>query len=1202
MYTKRWILLIISLLGLQVISAQTTEKNQLLWRINHPDLPQSSYLYGTMHVRDNRAFNFSDSVLAALYRCEVYAMEIHPEDAIEKLLTNMDAFQHPKISDVLDAETYQKLQDRFQAEMNISLDQIRVNQLDLLEDLLGESKPDTADKTTFVDAYLYELAIGWEKRAVGLENIDEHIGTVMESQAPDPGELSEYLLYRLESQEKESYLESLKAIYEKGDLEAIDKWIAEKYQDDETGERIKDFDLIARNYIQADSIASLARLAPTFAAVGAAHLPGSEGVIEILRKKGFTLTPVKATFTGLKDYYEKLPRKEKTWKMVDMPLFGYRMEVPIKPVPMEIDALQEVNSSTQMTFDLGTGVFYGVVCFVSPRVLKPAVTYRRLAKTYLEETEQFKNAVLVDSSTFFIHELSGREMAFTFGKGSEVFFMKMRMLVDEKMMYVLFSGLPGLPQDHPDMDRFFDRFELRPIRPPSFVEISDPKLAFSVDMLENSRRQVESEETEDSDGDMALVRTELYLAEHPETGTAYAVSTSMYPAGYIFQEDSAMLAGVREEGIANLNASEIRLDTSYLFDGHACVEISFDKCKLRGAKGWMRFITRGTRLYSMVALYMDDNELEQVERFKNSFHLLPYRYKPTSFWTTYEDSITGFAALFPNPPQVEDFGDEDIRKASASLWTDYSEESSYYYTAMDSGSSISYGMIVNQYTDLTEFEHPDSLNKAMVQAVFETMARPASNIDTIEVGMGEAAAREYVASVEGSQTHLRVRCITRGRTYFLQWAYLPEDYLHGEGADAFFSRLDISKVSADGDLFSDKLPLILERLSDSDTLSAALARRALYTCSLEADDSTALLAAFEKQYPLPTNENQDLTEAIISQELANLGVKSMASIAKKQYLRLVDHPASQAELLRNLASLDTDEAGSIFFDLLNNHPPSSFTYAINSGLSTMLDQGARAELRKTALNLVEKTDWLEDMLYFYVRAADSGLISIDSIAVIKQFVLDKVDAQIDSLKWFQKNANEDSYFSYYEYYNILRAVNFLQKDKKLLKKLAKLDGLVADDIYTKNLIMEVMLDAGEAPSRETITLMASSIYWQTDLVEALERYGQTNLLPDSLKSQEKIAFSLAVNEFDEGIPDNWEFKEKRFVNLEEGSGWVYCFVFQFDWLESNEAYIVFSGFFDEGKLSPRYTYGSSTYFYVEDINELNTEDFWEKYQTDEEEP
>ena len=49
---------------------------------------------------------------------------------------------------------------------------------------------------------------------------------------------------------------------------------------------------ISRNEIQANSIDSILKRSSLFVGVGAAHLPGNRGVIELLRRKGYKLRPI----------------------------------------------------------------------------------------------------------------------------------------------------------------------------------------------------------------------------------------------------------------------------------------------------------------------------------------------------------------------------------------------------------------------------------------------------------------------------------------------------------------------------------------------------------------------------------------------------------------------------------------------------------------------------------------------------------------------------------------------------------------------------------------------------------------------------------------------------------------------------------------------------------------------------------------------
>ena len=83
--------------------------------------------------------------------------------------------------------------------------------------------------------------------------------------------------------------EKLQNAYRRGDLDLMDSLDLLMERSDAFREKF----LYRRNEIQANSIDSIIRHTSLFAGVGAAHLPGNRGVIELLRKKGYKLRPVK---------------------------------------------------------------------------------------------------------------------------------------------------------------------------------------------------------------------------------------------------------------------------------------------------------------------------------------------------------------------------------------------------------------------------------------------------------------------------------------------------------------------------------------------------------------------------------------------------------------------------------------------------------------------------------------------------------------------------------------------------------------------------------------------------------------------------------------------------------------------------------------------------------------------------------------------
>ncbi|PZP49553.1 MAG: hypothetical protein DI598_07540 [Pseudopedobacter saltans] len=64
---------------------QKLEKT-LLWRISGNGLQKPSYLFGTIHLTDERLFNFQDSVYHAIEVSEGLAIEINPDEMIAEMV------------------------------------------------------------------------------------------------------------------------------------------------------------------------------------------------------------------------------------------------------------------------------------------------------------------------------------------------------------------------------------------------------------------------------------------------------------------------------------------------------------------------------------------------------------------------------------------------------------------------------------------------------------------------------------------------------------------------------------------------------------------------------------------------------------------------------------------------------------------------------------------------------------------------------------------------------------------------------------------------------------------------------------------------------------------------------------------------------------------------------------------------------------
>jgi TraB/PrgY/gumN family len=87
---KKIILLPVLLFAAPLFAQKQLEEKTLLWRISGNGVKAPSYLYGTMHLRDSRLFNFYDSLYTALEQCDRFAMEIQPDSLTNGLLQDIN--------------------------------------------------------------------------------------------------------------------------------------------------------------------------------------------------------------------------------------------------------------------------------------------------------------------------------------------------------------------------------------------------------------------------------------------------------------------------------------------------------------------------------------------------------------------------------------------------------------------------------------------------------------------------------------------------------------------------------------------------------------------------------------------------------------------------------------------------------------------------------------------------------------------------------------------------------------------------------------------------------------------------------------------------------------------------------------------------------------------------------------------------------
>lgn len=274
-------------------AADVQTENSLLWKIEGSELTRASYLFGTIHLIKAEDYFLPDNFESIFDKCESVAFEV--DMSLMEDLGAMMAFI-PKImmkddialSDLLSDEDYEEVNHFFRnAGLPLMLLE-RIMPLFLTTFTYMDINPESLDAGDFKS---YEIEINKMAKikgfpVSGLETIEYQIS--MLDSIPYEDQAKMLVQSVRESEMSSSALNDLVQLYRDQDVEGLYNSI----KSDEISE-YEDFLLIKRNKNWIPVMKTMMREKPTFFAVGAGHLGGEMGVLQLLRNEGYRLTPVR---------------------------------------------------------------------------------------------------------------------------------------------------------------------------------------------------------------------------------------------------------------------------------------------------------------------------------------------------------------------------------------------------------------------------------------------------------------------------------------------------------------------------------------------------------------------------------------------------------------------------------------------------------------------------------------------------------------------------------------------------------------------------------------------------------------------------------------------------------------------------------------------------------------------------------------------
>jgi uncharacterized protein YbaP (TraB family) len=253
----------------------------MLFEVTRPGIEKVSFLFGTMHTASENAYTFYNAANKALDMVNAFAAEIDFSDpAINEMQTLFTIPNHKTLHHYFSEKKYSKIRKQlkksFQVDLNhfvnmqpmFTLNQIMVSLIDA-----GHPQP--------LDHQLYRDALQLHKDILGLETMEEQYNIVNQLDMETQIQQFKKLTSKPEKVRKKMML--LDNLYRKGDIKAL------YHHGRHSLGAYRKVLLKDRNINMAHRMDLIMENQSLFSAVGVAHLYGKNGMIKLLKQKGYTV-------------------------------------------------------------------------------------------------------------------------------------------------------------------------------------------------------------------------------------------------------------------------------------------------------------------------------------------------------------------------------------------------------------------------------------------------------------------------------------------------------------------------------------------------------------------------------------------------------------------------------------------------------------------------------------------------------------------------------------------------------------------------------------------------------------------------------------------------------------------------------------------------------------------------------------------------
>ena len=285
-----------------VLVVALASQAQLLWKVSGNGLGRPSYIFGTHHMAPSTMIDQIPGINAAIDGCDIVVGEIEKDSLMSKeaQMKMANAMIAPTDStlDMLYTPTeyavIEKVFDKYFGAMGVKLAQMKTLKPNAISTQLQAMQAvkyfPNFDANNLIDIAVQDRANKAGRPSASLESLQEQIDLLFN--AP----LTEQAKNLLEACRQDAFFQeqssALAEAYMHQDLDKLMAVMTDATMGGESEEAMEAL-IYSRNRSWAEKLVKIMPERTCLVCVGAGHLPGPQGLLQLLRDKGYTVEPMR---------------------------------------------------------------------------------------------------------------------------------------------------------------------------------------------------------------------------------------------------------------------------------------------------------------------------------------------------------------------------------------------------------------------------------------------------------------------------------------------------------------------------------------------------------------------------------------------------------------------------------------------------------------------------------------------------------------------------------------------------------------------------------------------------------------------------------------------------------------------------------------------------------------------------------------------